>query len=407
MRIQVLPPLLVNQIAAGEVVERPAAVVKECLENSIDAGATSLTISLQSGGLKKITITDNGVGIHPDDLLLAVHSHATSKIRDVDDLSAIASLGFRGEALASISSVSRFSLISRAKDADHAFQISVHQGDDGVKPAAHPFGTTIEVTDLFFNTPARRKFLRTERTEFLQIDAVVRKIALSRFDLAIRFISDDRDVFHLPPAITDEQKQKRLQKILNKGFVDQVRFIDVHASGLHLSGWLAGPEFLRSSNDFQYFYLNGRMVRDKLMNHAVKQAYEGMIFPGRQPSYCLYLECCPSEVDVNVHPTKHEVRFRHARLVHDFLFSQCRKIVAVEKPTPVLPMTTYLPPTLKIRETSARYQSVVLTPESPFGKLLGVIDHRICFTHSEYWQPNEKFSIKNFWQQNRSHDDRY
>lgn len=369
MRIQLLSPLLVNQIAAGEVVERPAAVIKECLENSIDAGATAINVSVMRGGLKQMIITDNGCGIHREDLPLAVKSHATSKIAQLDDLAEIHSLGFRGEALASISAVSKFRLISREKSSEQAFEIQ----EGIVKPAAHSIGTTVEINELFYNTPARRKFLRSEKTEFLQIDAVVRKIALSRFDIAIRFLHDEKEIFSLQPALTFEQQEKRVQKILSKAFLDHAKYLDVTVDDLRLRGWIANPEFLRSSNDFQYCYLNGRMIRDKLIQHAIKQAVEGQLFPGRQPAYCLFLECDPKTVDVNVHPTKHEVRFQQARWVHDFVYSQCKSALKVNVPEL---------PRLKVSATPVHYQTSLIA-ESEFGRVLGVAQDRYCFSESE------------------------
>jgi len=320
-RIQPLPPQLANQIAAGEVVERPASVVKELLENSIDAGAERIELELEQGGSKRIVVLDNGEGIHRDDLALAVSPHATSKIYTQKELEQISSLGFRGEALASIASVSRFVLCSHQRDEDEGWQLS-HDGKGGlseITPCALPPGTRIEVRDLFFNIPARRKFLRSERTEFLHVEEVVRRLALSRFDVAFSLTHNGRQVLRLRSAADDAQRLRRVGEVLGKGFMQHALSLNFEAAGMRLHGWLASPDYSRSQVDSQYFYLNGRMVRDKLINHAVRQAHQGVLDAGRHPAYLLYLEVDPRQVDINVHPTKHEVRFRESRLVHDFI----------------------------------------------------------------------------------------
>ena len=334
MRIHRLSPQLSNQIAAGEVVERPSSVVKELLENSLDAGATSLNIHIESGGIKRIQIRDNGCGIHKDDLVLAMSRHATSKIHNFDDLEGVKSLGFRGEALPSISSVSRATLSSKAQEQDAAWQLVVdgREATGEPQPCSHPQGTTIEIRDLFFNTPARRKFLRTEKTEFNHIHEVVRRIALSQYDLAIELNHNQKQVMKLSAAKSDEERAKRVAKICSQAFIDNAIYFDWSASGMRLWGWIGLPTFSRSQADLQYFFVNHRIVRDKLVSHAIKKGYQDVLYHGRHPAFVLYLDVPPEEVDVNVHPTKHEVRFRESRLVHDFLFSTIYKVLAEVRP---------------------------------------------------------------------------
>ena len=333
-RIQLLSPRLANQIAAGEVVERPASVIKELLENSLDAGATRIDIDVEEGGVKLLRVRDNGRGIIESDLPLARSRHATSKIIDLDDLERVATLGFRGEALASVSSVSRLVLTSCAEGADQAWQVETEGRDMNprVQPAAHPQGTTVEVRDLFFNTPARRKFLRTERTEFSHLEEVVKRLALSRFDVAFHLRHNGRSVLSLRPAHTEQEAQRRVASICGPAFIEQSVTIDQERGGLRLWGWVGLPTFSRSQADLQYFYVNGRMVRDKLVAHAVRQAYRDVLFNGRHPTFVLFLELDPAVVDVNVHPTKHEVRFRDGRMVHDFLFSTLYRALAEQRP---------------------------------------------------------------------------
>ena len=331
-RINLLSQRLANQIAAGEVVERPASVVKELLENSLDAGADRIDIDVEQGGVKLLRIRDNGSGIHKDDMALALSRHATSKIAELEDLENINSLGFRGEALASISSVSRLNMISRPADATdaNAWKVSV-EGQEmqaQLTPAAHPQGTTVEVRDLFFNTPARKKFLRTEKTEFSRIDEVLKRIALSRFDAQFTLTHNQRVIHKLQSALSEQEKQRRVGLVCGPTFVENSVYVDIEGPGVKLWGWVSLPTFSRSQADLQYFYVNGRIIRDKLVAHAVKQAYRDVLFHGRHPAYVLYLELAPSTVDVNVHPTKHEVRFRDSRLVHDFLFSSLNKALA-------------------------------------------------------------------------------
>ena len=335
-RIALLSQRLANQIAAGEVVERPASVVKELLENSLDAAARRVDVDIEQGGSKLIRIRDDGLGINKDDLALALSRHATSKIADLDDLENIASLGFRGEALASISSVSRLQLISRSSDAIDTGGWLVEAEGQGMtasmRPAPHPQGTTVEVRDLFFNTPARKKFLRTENTEFSRVDEVIKRLALSRFDVAFSLRHNQRTVHQLQAAQSVQEQQRRIGLVCGPAFLEHAVYIDIEASGLRLWGWVCLPTFSRSQADLQYFYVNGRVIRDKLVSHAVKQAYRDVLFGGRHPAFVLYLELQPSLVDVNVHPTKHEVRFRDQRLVHDFLFRSLHKALADVRP---------------------------------------------------------------------------
>ena len=327
MRIHALPTQLVNQIAAGEVVERPASVIKELVENSLDAGATRIDIEVEQGGVKLLRVRDNGRGIHKDDLSLALSRHATSKVGSLEDLERVRSMGFRGEALPSIASVSRLQLISHSAEADHAWRVA---GSDvsAAEPVAHPLGTTVEVRDLFYNTPARRKFLRTEKTEFGHVETVVRRMALSRFDVAFSLQHNRREIMQLPVADGQVDQERRLAKLLGASFHEHARYLSHEAVGLRLYGWVANPTFSRSQADMQYFYVNGRHIRDRLVTHAVRQAYQDVLYHGRHPAYLLYLEMDPVMVDVNVHPTKHEVRFRESRLVHDFLFRTLHKSLA-------------------------------------------------------------------------------
>ena len=334
MRIHALPIQLVNQIAAGEVVERPASVIKELLENSLDAGASRVDIDVDQGGVKLIRVRDNGRGIHREDLTLALSRHATSKIASLEELETVVSMGFRGEALPSIASVSRLQLVSRCAEDDNGWLV-VSEGSGEMSPpiaAPHPVGTTIEVRDLFFNTPARRKFLRTDKTELGHIDLLVKRLALSRFDVAFHLRSNRRETVTLPSALSQPEKERRLAELLGPAFLEQSFYLRDESAGLILTGWVAHPTFSRSQTDMQYFYVNGRSVRDKLVTHAVRQAYRDVLFHGRHPAYVLYLELDPRLVDVNVHPTKHEVRFRDGRSVHDFLFRSLHAALAESSP---------------------------------------------------------------------------
>jgi DNA mismatch repair protein MutL len=333
-RIEILSPRLANQIAAGEVVERPANVVKELVENSLDAGATRIEVDVEQGGVKLIRIRDNGFGIEKDDLPLSLSRHATSKIKALDDLEAVQSLGFRGEALASIASVSRLVLSSHEQDSEEAWQVTAEGRDMAteLKPCAHPVGTTVEMRDLFFNTPARRKFLRTEKTEFNHLEEVVKRMALSRYDVSFQLRHNQKVIHSLRPCSSEFDQEKRVASLLSTDFMKQAVRIDMEAAGLKLWGWVGLPTFSRSQADMQYFFVNGRIVRDKLVAHAIRQAYQDVLYHGRHSAFVLYLEVDPALVDVNVHPTKHEVRFRDGRLVHDFLFRTLHKALGEVRP---------------------------------------------------------------------------
>ncbi|MDR1844400.1 MAG: DNA mismatch repair endonuclease MutL [Citrobacter amalonaticus] len=340
MPIQVLPPQLANQIAAGEVVERPASVVKELVENSLDAGATRIDIDIERGGAKLIRIRDNGCGIRKDELALALARHATSKIASLDDLEAIISLGFRGEALASISSVSRLTLTSRTAEQQEAWQ-AYAEGRDmevTVKPAAHPVGTTLEVLDLFYNTPARRKFMRTEKTEFNHIDEIIRRIALARFDVTINLSHNGKMVRQYRAVAKEGPQERRLGSICGTPFLEHALAIEWQHGDLTLRGWVADPNHTTTAlAEIQYCYVNGRMMRDRLINHAIRQACEDKLGADQQPAFVLYLEIDPHQVDVNVHPAKHEVRFHQSRLVHDFIYQGVLSVLQqqLESPLPL------------------------------------------------------------------------
>jgi DNA mismatch repair protein MutL len=322
-RINQLPAQLANQIAAGEVVERPASVVKELLENSLDAGATQIDIEIEQGGLRRIRIIDNGHGIHQDDLPLALSRHATSKLLNLEELSCIASLGFRGEALPSIASVSRLQLISRQAESEQASSIEVDANGDhsAVKPAAHPPGTSVIVEELFCNAPARRRFMRAAKTEFTRVQDVVQRVALGAPGVAINLRHNDRQVLRLPAAKDDTSRQRRLAQVFGQNFIEAALPVAGESKGIRVTGFVAPADLHRSQADHQYVYINGRMIRDRLVNHAIRQAYADTLPVGRYASYVLMIELELNRVDVNVHPTKHEVRFRDGRLIHDFLFS--------------------------------------------------------------------------------------
>ncbi|UEH11039.1 DNA mismatch repair endonuclease MutL [Pseudomonas sp. HN8-3] len=333
-RIELLSPRLANQIAAGEVVERPASVIKELLENSIDSGARRIDVDVEQGGVKLLRVRDDGSGISSDDLPLALARHATSKIRDLEDLERVMSLGFRGEALASISSVARLTLTSRTRDAEQAWQVETEGRDMAprVQPAAHPVGTSVEVRDLFFNTPARRKFLKAEKTEFDHLQEVIKRLALARFDVAFHLRHNGKTILSLHEANDDAARARRVAAVCGSGFLEQALPIEIERNGLRLWGWVGLPTFSRSQADLQYFFVNGRAVRDKLVAHAVRQAYRDVLFNGRHPTFVLFFEVDPSVVDVNVHPTKHEVRFRDGRMVHDFLYGTLHRALGDVRP---------------------------------------------------------------------------
>ncbi len=320
MSIQILPPRLANQIAAGEVVERPASVVKELVENSLDAGASRIDIEVEKGGAKLLRIRDNGSGVPKDQLELALSRHATSKITSLDDLEAIVSLGFRGEALASISSVSRLTFSSRTESQEQAWQAMAEGRDMAVQlqPAAHPKGTTVEVQDLFFNTPARRKFLRADKTEFGHIDELLRRIALSNYQVHLVLKHNGRQIRNYRPAADKAGRERRVTAAVGSNFMQQAVELSCQHGDLSLQGWIVPPR-TGTPLDVQYCYVNGRMMKDRLLNHAIRQAFSEAAGDQGLPAYVLYLELDPRQVDVNVHPAKHEVRFHQARLVHDFV----------------------------------------------------------------------------------------
>jgi len=316
-RIHALPLQLANQIAAGEVVERPASVIKELVENSLDAGATDIYVAIEGAGSQLILVRDNGEGIHPEDLPLAISRHATSKLHSTSDLNRIASLGFRGEALPSIQSVSNFSLSSRQQDSAMGWKIVGNQTD--VTPIAQPVGTQVEVRDLFFNIPARRRFLRSARTEQQQVLSSLYRLALSRFDVSWRCDINGQTKLQLPIASNTAEKQQRLAKLCGQSFVRQAVWLSHTLDAMQLEGWICQPQAHRPQTDVQYFFINGRVIRDRLIHHAIRQAYGDLIPASRQVAYVLYLTLPLDRVDVNVHPTKHEVRFREARLIHGMI----------------------------------------------------------------------------------------
>ncbi|MGB0964581.1 MAG: DNA mismatch repair endonuclease MutL [Litorivicinus sp.] len=376
MTIQVLSPRLANQIAAGEVVERPASVVKELVENSLDAGATRIRVEAERGGIALLKVSDDGHGITQGELPLALARHATSKIRDLDDLEGVASLGFRGEALASIASVSRLKLTS-AVEGENGFSVEAEGRDmlAAVRPAPRTRGTTLEIRDLFFNTPARRKFLKTEKTEQNHIQMAISRQAMSRFDVGFEWVHDGKVHWQLPAAATPAARASRISKLVGQPFMDAALEVETQATGLKLYGWVAAPTFSRSQPDLQYLFVNGRVVKDRLVAHAIRQAYRDVMYGQRHPAYVLYLELDPNAVDVNVHPTKHEVRFRDQRLVHDFLFKSLHRLLADVRPDNApppganaqgephaWPTQTYAP----IQQTPIAFQEPTLNPGAGF-----------------------------------------
>ena len=339
-RIHLLDARLANQIAAGEVVERPASVVKELIENALDAGARAIDVQVEQGGIAGLRIRDDGDGITKDDLPLALARHATSKIHHLDDLEAVATLGFRGEALASIASVSRLTMTSSQEEDGLGWAVRSEGRDMAavVEPARHPRGTTVEVRDLFFNTPARRKFLRSENTEFGHLEEVVRRLALVAPQVSFSLSHNQRQLWQLKPAHDDVSLKRRLSQVCGPAFVDAAQPLSIESAGVHLHGWIALPTFSRAQADLQYFFVNGRMVRDKTVSHAVRQAYADVLFHGRHPAFVLYLDIDPAAVDVNVHPTKHEVRFREQRSVHDIIYRGLHRALASVRPQDAAPV---------------------------------------------------------------------
>lgn len=363
MRIHQLPSAVANQIAAGEVIERPASIVKELLENALDAKATMISIDIGYGGLNQVKISDNGQGIVADDLPLAIAAHATSKISKLKDLYSISSMGFRGEALASIASVSRLTISSKPAEQTMAMSLVTDGKSISINPCARNQGTTIDVRDIFFNAPVRKKFLKNERSEFQAIEQVVKRFALSAPQIAINLNHNGKPQLSLAAALCDKTRLARIRKLLGKTFIDQANYFQVEHGGLGLEGWVSTKNYQRSQNDKQWIYLNSRMVRDKLLNHALKQAYEGILYPGRHPACLLYFTITPEEVDVNVHPTKHEVRFQQPRLVHDFISSQIRQALA--EPTAELSYKIdYEASTAKPEQLSEPYKAAPLFKKS-------------------------------------------
>ncbi len=334
MSIHILPIQLVNQIAAGEVIDRPASIVKELVENCFDAQAKQIIIYIEQGGLRLIRISDDGVGIEKEDLPLALSRHATSKISSLEDLEHVTSMGFRGEALASMSSVAKLTLTSRIENTSHGWSVCSDGAEQffDIQPAAHPKGTTVEVRDLFYNTPARRKFLKSEKTEFSHIEMAIKRMALSRFALGFSLFNQQKEVLKFPPAFNLAQQEHRVMSICGENFIDNALHLDFEISGFSLNGWISVPTFSRSQTDMQFFYVNGRLVKDKSMSHAIKQAYSDVLFQGRHPTFVLFLTLNPEEVDVNAHPAKLEVRFRETRAVHDFIVSCVKRTLANVRP---------------------------------------------------------------------------
>ncbi len=389
-RIHSLPPELVNQIAAGEVIERPASVVKELIENSLDAGARRIEIDVEEGGARLIRVRDDGAGIEADDLPLAISAHATSKIASFEDLERVGTLGFRGEALPSIASVSRFALTSRTANAESASRIEVDGGKPhSQRPAQHVAGTTVEIRDLFYNLPARRKFLRAERTEFNHIDDLVKAIALARDGVEFRLSHNGKAVRLYKPLRNADEAARRVGEVLGEEFVAQSLRVEHGGAGMVLSGWVGLPTASRSQADQQYFHVNGRLVRDRVVSHAVRQAYADVLFHGRHPAFVLFLELDPLGVDVNVHPAKSEVRFRESRLVHDFLYRSLHEALAearagsganVQGPAGPMPSASYHQPVLRqqsglrlgVGEPLADYAALLGTgPGAAAGRAIG------------------------------------
>jgi DNA mismatch repair protein MutL len=322
MKIHLLPDHLINQIAAGEVVDRPASVVKELVENSLDAGARRIKVALEQGGKRAIRVSDDGAGMTQGELGLALQRHATSKIASLEDLERVATMGFRGEALPSIASVARLDLASKHRSEEHGWAVAVRRGAvSEAVPAALEEGTRVVVEDLFYNVPARRKFLRADRTEYAQVDQLLRRFALAHFAVGFELEHNGKSVSALPPATAEAEQERRLQRVMGKDFVEHAIAIEDQRGGLRLHGWVAEPRYNRAQADRQFFFVNGRAVRDRLVTHAVRSAFQDVLYHGRHPAFVLYLELPPEAVDVNVHPQKQEVRFREARMVHDFLYS--------------------------------------------------------------------------------------
>jgi DNA mismatch repair protein MutL len=370
MLIKQLPPQLINQIAAGEVIERPASAVKELVENSLDAGATQIFIEIEEGGSRLIRVTDNGLGIAKVDLELALSRHATSKIGSLHDLESVLSFGFRGEALPSMSSVSRLTLTSRQESDNAGWSVKADGTEKELDPVptAHPIGTCVELRDLFYNTPARRKFLKTEKTEFGHIETVLKRMALSRFDTGFSLRHNQRQIMDLKPALSNAEKSERVGLLCGDGFVHESLEVDVVNGDLGLQGWVGLPTYSRSQADMQFFYVNGRLIRDKLINHAVRLAYQDVLFHGRHPVYVLYLSIDPRLVDVNAHPAKLEVRFRESKAVHDFVYRRIKQLLTDVRPSDhhsVKTLTPTTPNTVPSYSDMQQRQMPMSVSESP------------------------------------------
>ena len=400
--IKVLPTQLANQIAAGEVIERPASVVKELIENALDADATRIDIELVSGGMESIVVTDDGHGVHGNELPLAISRHATSKIESVDDLLNLHSLGFRGEALASICSVSQWEMISRPHNQSQAVKIS-HLLPDEIIDINHAPGTRVSIKQLFCNTPARRKFLRAERTEYRHCDDVIKRMALARFDVAFYVKHNGRQTLRLPAVTEDIGRSRRVSQICGDAYVKQSAVIDYPHSGMRLWGWLSQAGYSRQSTDLQYFYINGRIIRDRVINHAVRLAYQQVLPAGRYAAYVLHLELDPATVDVNVHPTKYEVRFRESRIIHDFISRSIRDAIQTISPGDVPHSGQYVSQTSKnFSVTDGRFQKANLGEQSSlyqqtagthFGTVLTVVHERFALTQLTLTQGQQRFYL--------------
>lgn len=361
LRIYPLAIEVANQIAAGEVIERPASVVKELLENALDAGASAIQVEIHFGGFNRIAVMDNGQGIVAEDLPLAIAAHATSKITELNDIYSITSMGFRGEALASIASVSQLLLVSKPISQEHAMQLCYHDGQIRIVPCARRHGTTVEVKDLFYNAPVRKKFLKTEQYEYQAIENIVKRFALSVPNIAITLLHNEKQMFHLPAVRCEKTKLERIRKILGKVFVEQSLYLSTERLGFGLEGWVTNADYQRSQNDKQWIYVNQRMVKDKLIHHAIKQAYAELLHPDRHAGCLLYLTVPTHEVDINVHPTKYEVRFQEPRLIHDLITSQITKALKIEQSYTTAhssyPKTTHLE--LREQASPAYYPSLI------------------------------------------------
>jgi len=380
-RIHPLPLHLANQIAAGEVIERPASVVKELVENSIDSGAKQIDIDIDGAGSKLIRVRDNGIGIHAEDLPLALSRHATSKLHSSEQLSYIDSLGFRGEALPSISSVSQLTLTSRQADSDTAWQFSIN--NDEISPASHPLGTTLEVRDLFFNLPARRRFLRSDKTEQNHILTTLYRLALSRFDIGFSYQLSAQNRLKLPSSHDTAGHQQRIAKICGQSFIKNAVYFKQTFDDITLSGWLANPSAHRPQTDIQYFFINGRVIRDRVINHAVRQAYAEQIPAGRHAAYVLYLTLPLDRVDVNVHPTKHEVRFRDARLIHGLITSALNEALSQQNTEPQIELIQTENSNHTVAEHSAAYQSNPKSKKTALSTSLSITNANSLF-HQRY-----------------------